>query len=156
MTRIWNVYLSGEIHTDWRDQIVRQAAERDLPISFSGPVTDHSASDDCGVAIMGPESDKFWHDHKGAKLNAVRTRTLLEDADVVVVRFGEKYKQWNAAFDAGFAAALNKALVVVHQDEHQHALKEVDAAALAVVTTSEQVTDILDYVINGNLKGYTD
>ncbi|WP_127143255.1 YtoQ family protein [Pelagibacterium montanilacus] len=154
MARTWSVYLSGEIHTDWRDQIQSEAQSRGLPVQFSAPVTNHEASDDCGVAIMGAESDKFWHDHKGAKLNAIRTRTLIAEADIVVVRFGDKYKQWNAAFDAGFASALDKPLIVMHQDEHQHALKEVDAAALAVTSTPSQVVDILDYVINGTLAGY--
>ena len=144
-----NVYLSGEIHTDWRDQII--AGSSGLNVSFSAPVTDHDASDDCGVAIMGTEDQKFWHDHKGAKLNAIRTRKGIEEADIVVVRFGEKYKQWNAAFDAGYAAALGKSLIVMHQDEHQHALKEVDAAALAVVQTPQQVIDILRYVETGQL-----
>ena len=144
-----NIYLSGEIHTDWRDQIVAGASG--LDVTFSGPVTDHAASDDCGVAIMGAEPDKFWHDHKGAKLNAIRTRRGIEKADIVVVRFGDKYKQWNAAFDAGMAAALGKSLIVMHQDEHQHALKEVDAAALAVVKEPQQVVEILRYVMDGVL-----
>jgi len=143
------VYLSGEIHTDWRDQIVSGA--NDLNVIFTGPVTDHEASDDCGVAIMGVEADKFWHDNKGARLNAIRTRKGIEDAGIVVVRFGEKYKQWNAAFDAGYAAALGKSLVVMHGAEHQHALKEVDAAALAVVESPNQVVEILNYVLNGTL-----
>ncbi|SFJ84663.1 YtoQ family protein [Celeribacter neptunius] len=145
------VYLSGEIHTDWRDQIIEGA--KGLNVTFSAPVTDHAASDDCGVAIMGAEDQKFWHDHKGAKLNAIRTRNAIEAADVVVVRFGEKYKQWNAAFDAGYASALGKALIVMHGAEHQHALKEVDAAALAVTETPEQVVQILTYVLTGTLPG---
>ncbi|MEY1557587.1 YtoQ family protein [Yoonia sp. R2331] len=145
------IYLSGEIHTDWRDQITAGAAG--LDVVFDSPVTDHAASDDCGVAIMGPEPDKFWHDHKGAKLNAIRTRHGIENADVVVVRFGEKYKQWNAAFDAGMAAALGKSLIVMHGADHQHALKEVDAAALAVVETPQQVVQILDYVLSDKLPG---
>ena len=144
-----NVYLSGEIHTDWREQIIEGAA--DLAVSFNAPVTDHASSDDCGVAIMGAEADKFWHDNKGAKLNAIRTRKGIEEADIVVVRFGEKYKQWNAAFDAGYAAALGKSLIVLHQDEHQHALKEVDAAALAVVKDPAQVVQILRYVLTSTL-----
>jgi YtoQ family protein len=143
------VYLSGEIHTDWREQIITGA--QDLDVQFSGPVTDHDASDDCGVAIMGAEPNKFWHDHKGAKLNAIRTRRLIEKADVVVVRFGDKYKQWNAAFDAGYAAAMGKSLVIMHGADHQHALKEVDAAALAVVETPDQVVQILRYVLTGGL-----
>ena len=147
----WTVYLSGEIHTDWRDIIEAQVAAAELSVSFTSPVTDHGASDDCGVKIMGSEDSKFWHDHKGAKLNAIRTRTHLEQADIVVVRFGDKYKQWNAAFDAGYATALGKPLIVMHGPEHQHALKEVDGAALAVVDTPEQITKILTYVINGTL-----
>ena len=145
------VYLSGEIHTDWRDEVAAACAAMKLDISFLAPVTDHAASDDCGVAIMGVEPNKFWHDHKGAKLNAIRTRTAIERADVVVVRFGEKYKQWNAAFDAGYAAALGKALVIMHGADHAHALKEVDGAALAVVETADQVAAILNYVITGAL-----
>lgn len=151
--RIWTVYLSGEIHTDWREEIARKAASHDLPIRFTAPVTNHSYSDDCGVAILGSEDSKFWHDHKGAKINAIRTRTEIQDADIVIVRFGEKYKQWNAAFDAGYASALGKSLIVQHQSEHQHALKEVDAAALAVVETVDQIVDILRYVIRGELDG---
>lgn len=144
-----NIYLSGEIHTDWREQI--ETGAEGLNVSFAAPVTDHSASDDCGVAILGAEPDKFWHDHKGAKLNAIRTRKGLEEADVVVVRFGDKYKQWNAAFDAGYAAALGKSLIILQPEEHDHALKEVNAAALAVARTPEQVVQILRYVLNGTL-----
>jgi YtoQ family protein len=140
------VYLSGEIHSDWRDRIVSAAAEKELPVSFTAPVTDHAASDNCGVDILGPEASSFWKDHKGAKINAIRTRTLISDADVVVVRFGGTYRQWNAAFDAGFAAALGKPIVVMHDADIAHALKEVDSAALAVAQTPEQVADVLGYV----------
>jgi YtoQ family protein len=143
------VYLSGEIHTDWREQIVEGAAG--LEVSFTSPVTDHAASDDCGVAILGAEPDKFWHDNKGAKVNAIRTRKGIEQADVVVVRFGEQYKQWNAAFDAGYAAALGKSLIILHGPDHAHALKEVDAAALAVAQEPRQVVQILRYVLTGAL-----
>jgi YtoQ family protein len=144
-----NVYLSGEIHTDWREQIIEGC--KDLDVVFSSPVTDHAASDDCGVTILGPEDDKFWHDHKGAKLNAIRTRRGIEQADVVVVRFGEQYKQWNAAFDAGMASALGKSVIVLSRPEHQHALKEVHAAALAVAEDPNQVAQILSYVLEGVL-----
>ncbi len=143
------IYLSGEIHTDWREQIIEGSAG--LDVSFNSPVTDHAASDDCGVAILGAEPDKFWHDNKGAKLNAIRTRKGIEDADIVVVRFGEKYRQWNAAFDAGYAAALGKSVIVLSQPDHQHALKEVHAAALAVADEPRQVVDILTYVLSGKL-----
>ncbi len=149
----WTVYLSGEIHTDWRERITEGAKAAGLPITFTAPVTDHAASDDCGVAILGAEPSKFWHDRKGAGVNAIRTRTLIEKADVVVVRFGEQYKQWNAAFDAGYASALGKPLIVNHGPEHQHPLKEVDEAASAVAETPEQVVEILRYVITGALPG---
>lgn len=144
-----NVYLSGEIHTDWREQIIAGAA--DLDVTFNSPVTDHAASDDCGVAILGAEDNKYWHDHKGAMVNAIRTRKGIEDADVVVVRFGEKYRQWNAAFDAGYAAALGKSIIVLSMPDQQHALKEVHAAALAVAEEPVQVVEILRYVLTSQL-----
>lgn len=152
----WTVYLSGEIHTNWREEIAEGAATKGLPVRFTAPVTDHPASDDCGVGILGTEEQKFWHDRKGAGLNAIRTSTLLKEADIVVVRFGDKYKQWNAAFDAGYAAALGKPLIINHGPDIIHPLKEVDAAALAVAETPTQIVEILDYVINGRLAGYTD
>lgn len=148
-----SVYLSGEIHTSWREEIMDGCKAAGLAMHFSEPVTDHASSDDCGVAILGAEPDKFWHDNKGAKLNAMRTRKGIEEADIVVVRFGEKYKQWNAAFDAGYAAALGKSIIVLHGPDHQHALKEVDAAALAVAETPLQVVQMLTYVLDGVLPG---
>ncbi|MDE3000307.1 MAG: YtoQ family protein [Gemmatimonadota bacterium] len=147
MSKRWKVYLAGEIHSDWRDRIVSAASERGLPVSFTAPVTDHAASDNCGVDMLGPEASSFWKDHKGAKINAIRTRTLIGDADVVVVRFGGDYRQWNAAFDAGFAAALGKPIIVIHDAGIAHALKEVDSAALAVAETPEQAVDVLTYAI---------
>ncbi len=147
----WNVYLSGEIHTDWRQRIEAGIAQSDLPVTLLTPVTDHASSDDCGVAILGSEDDSFWKDHKGASLNAIRTRTLIERSDVVVVRFGDKYRQWTAAFDAGFAAALGKPIIVLHDLGIGHALKEIDAAANAVAETPEQVVRVLAYAINGAL-----
>lgn len=149
--RSWKVYLSGEIHSDWRERIAAGIAEAGLPVELTAPVTVHADSDDCGVAIFGDEPDKFWHDRKGAQLNAIRTSTLISEADVVVVRFGEQYKQWNAAFDAGYAAALGKPMVTLHPTEHDHALKEVDAAASAVARAPEQVVQALAYVIQGQL-----
>lgn len=147
--RSWTIHLSGEIHSDWRERITAGIAAAELPIVCTAPVTDHAASDDCGVAVFGAEPDKFWHDRKGAQLNAIRTQTLIKAADVVVIRFGEKYKQWNAAFDAGIAAALGKPLITLHPPEHDHALKEVDAAAQAVARTPEQVVAALRYVLTG-------
>ncbi|WP_120496143.1 YtoQ family protein [Kiloniella sp. EL199] len=147
----WKIYLSGEIHTNWREEIEQQVKALELPVKIYAPVTDHASSDDCGVSILGAEEDKFWHDNKGARVNAIRTRTLIEKSDIVVVCFGEKYKQWNAAFDAGYASALGKSLIIMHGPDHQHALKEVDAAALAVTRTPDEVVNVLRYVIRGEL-----
>tara|TARA_Y100001936_G_C15826656_1_gene534585 strand:+ start:189 stop:635 length:447 start_codon:yes stop_codon:yes gene_type:complete len=145
------VYLSGEIHTNWRDEIINKCNEENLEIEFMSPITNHELSDDVGIKILGSENKKFWHDNKGAKINAIRTRSSIEKSDIVVVRFGDKYKQWNAAFDAGYASALNKSLIVIHNEENQHALKEVDAAALAVTKSVEEVVSILKYTITGAL-----
>ena len=147
----WNVYLSGEIHSNWREEIIELTQRMGLKINFTSPVTKHENSDDCGAKILGEEEHKFWHDHKGAKLNAIRTRKAIQNSDIVVVRFGDKYRQWNAAFDAGYAAALSKSLIIIQNDEHQHALKEVDAAALAVTKNTDEVVQILKYTLNGNI-----
>jgi YtoQ family protein len=151
--KTWSVYLSGEIHSDWREQIASGIEQAGLPVSLSAPVTDHSASDDAGVGTIGPEDEPFWRDHMGAGVNAIRTQTLIRDADIVVVRFGDKYRQWNAAFDAGFAAALDKPIITLHDSEFDHALKEVDRAALATAREAGQVVNVLRYVIQGKLPG---
>ena len=143
----WNVYLSGEIHTDWRERIQEDANRANLDITFTTPVTHHEASDDVGEAILGKEDSSFWRDHKAAKINAIRIQKAIEDADLVVVRFGEKFKQWNAAFDAGYAAALGVPIVTLHDEELTHPLKEVDAAARATAQTSEQIVEILQYLL---------
>jgi len=151
MEREWTVYLSGEIHSDWRQQIESGIRDAGLPVVLNGPVTDHEASDSCGVRILGPEDKPFWVDHKGAKINAIRTRSLIGEADIVVVRFGDRYRQWNAAFDAGLAAALEIPLITLHDEGLVHALKEVNAAALASCRQPAEVVAILRYVIRGEV-----
>ena len=146
-----NVYLSGEIHSDWREEIIQLCLEENLNVKFTSPVTDHEASDNCGVNILGDEEQNYWKDNKAAKINSIRTKKSIEDCDVVIVKFGEKYKQWNAAFDTGYAAALNKSIIVIHGDEHQHPLKEVDASASAVVKNQNQAFRILRYILIGEL-----
>ena len=143
----WNVYLSGEIHTDWREKIRSGAASLDLPVTFTSAVTDHEASDAAGD-LLGAEDSSFWRDHKSSKVNSIRTKTLIEHCDIAVVRFGDKFKQWNAAFDAGVLAATGKPYITLHDEDIIHPLKEVDATAMAWATTPEQVVEILAYVIN--------
>ena len=142
----WTVYLTGEIHSDWRRQLIDGASEHELPIIFTSAVTDHDASDAAGD-LLGVERSPFWRDHKSSKVNAIRTRTHIENCDIAVIRFGDKFKQWNAAFDAGYCAAIGKPYITLHDEDIIHALKEVDAAAMAWAKTPDQVVEILKYVM---------
>lgn len=141
------VFLSGEIHSNWRQEIIDGCKQLSLPIEFLTPITHHEASDNVGVDILGEESNNFWKDHKAAKINAFRIKTGIQKADLVIVKFGEKYRQWNAAFDAGQSAALGKPYIVIHPEEFTHALKEVDAQAMASARNEKQVIEILKYLI---------
>jgi YtoQ family protein len=143
---VWTVYLSGEIHSDWRQQLVDGASAQNLPVAFTSAVTDHDASDAAGD-LLGEEQDPFWRDHKSSKVNAIRTKSHIENCDIAVIRFGPKFKQWNAAFDAGFCAALGKPYITLHDEDIIHPLKEVDASAMAWAKTPAQVVEILKYVI---------
>tara|TARA_B110000196_G_C20931851_1_gene560319 strand:+ start:230 stop:679 length:450 start_codon:yes stop_codon:yes gene_type:complete len=145
------VYLSGEIHTNWRDEIIQKCENLNLPIDFLSPITNHELSDDVGIKILGEENKKFWHDHKSAKINSIRTKNAIEQSDVVVVRFGEKYKQWSAAFDAGYAIGLSKNLISLHNEEHQHALKEIDASSSAVASSIDELVKILQYTTTNTI-----
>lgn len=140
------VYLAGEIHSDWRQRIIQGIEEYDLQVDVLTPVTTHDASDDVGVDILGQEDQSVWKDHKAAKINSIRIRNNIEKSDIVVVKFGDKYRQWNAAFDAGYAIAKGKSLITLHAPELTHPLKEVDASAMAVAQTPEQVVQILKYI----------
>ena len=144
----YRVYLSGEIHSDWRQRLVDGCEKEGLPIVFTSAVTNHDASDSAGD-ILGTEQSSYWRDHKSSKVNAIRTKTLIEKCDIAVVRFGDKYKQWNAAFDAGYCAALGKPFITLHNEDIIHPLKEVDAAAMAWAVEPEQVVEILKYVVTG-------
>ncbi|HAM61804.1 YtoQ family protein [Psychrobacter sp. Ps3] len=141
----WTVYLSGEIHTDWREQIMQGAKNHGLNIKFTSAVTDHDASDAAGD-LLGENDKQFWRDHQSSKVNSIRTKTLIQNCDIAIIRFGDKYKQWNAAFDAGFCAALGKPYITLHNDDIIHPLKEVDAAAMAWAQTPEQIVEILKYI----------
>jgi YtoQ family protein len=145
----WNIYLSGEIHTDWREQIISGSAALSLPVIFTSAVTEHEASDSAGDTL-GLESNSFWRDHKSAKVNAIRIKTLLQNCDLAIIRFGDQYKQWNAAFDAGYCAALSKPYITLHDENIVHQLKEVDASAMAWATTPEQIVDIIKYTVINN------
>ena len=137
----FTVYLSGEIHTNWRNEIQNGVKENNLEIEFVSAVTDHDASDAAGDCL-GEENKQFWRDHKSAKVNVIRTKTLIEKSDLAVIRFGEKYKQWNAAFDAGYCAATGTPYVTLHADDIVHPLKEVEVSAMA---WTKQLIRLLKY-----------
>ena len=143
----WNVYLSGEIHTDWRQKIMQGAKDHGLAINFTSAVTEHEVSDAAGD-VLGKEDNRFWRDHKSSKVNAIRTKNMIQKCNIAIIRFGDKYKQWNAAFDAGYCAALGKPYITLHAEDIIHPLKEVDAAAMAWAQTPEQVVELLRYVTN--------
>ena len=146
-----NIFLSGEIHTNWREEIIDQSKNQNLPINFFSPETNNANSDDCGVSILGTENDKFWHDYKGASINSINNSICIKKSDIVIIKFGEKYKQWNAAFDEGYEIGLNKNIITLHAKDLDHALKEVDAAAKAVCRSNEEVIKILKYITNSEL-----
>lgn len=146
---MWQIYLSGEIHTNWRDQIIQGTEKLGLPVEFSSAVTNHDASDAAGD-LLGEESSQFWRDHKSAKVNSIRVKTQIEQADLVVIRFGDKYKQWNAAFDAGYCAALGTPYITLHDDSIIHPLKEVDGSAMAWAQDTDQVVEIIRYLVGQN------
>lgn len=142
---LYDVYLSGEIHTDWREEIIQGCEALGLPVTFTSAVTDHASSDAAGD-FLGKEDSAFWRDHKSAKVNAIRTKNLIESCDIAVIRFGDKYKQWNAAFDAGYCAALGTPYITLHDEDIVHPLKEVDAVAMAWTTSTSQVVEMLQYI----------
>ena len=142
----YTIYLSGEIHSSWRDEIIEGCKKLNLDITFLSALDDHEASDAAGD-VLGLEDKQFWRDHKSAKINVLRTKTMIAKSDIVIVRFGEKYKQWNVAFDAGICTALNKPYITLHDENIIHPLKEVDAAALAWATNTEQIVQILEYTL---------
>ena len=142
---MYTVYLAGEIHSNWREEIINGC--EGLELTFLTPESDHASSDDIGKNILGEQESNFYNDHVSAKINSMRNHTFIKRADIVVVKFGEKYKQWNAAFDAGFATALDKKLIVIHPEDFIHALKEIDGAASAVVRSQSQVIDILEHLV---------
>jgi len=148
---MWNIYLSGEIHSDWRKQIIKGCQFNNLPITFTSAVTDHDTSDAAGD-VLGAEVNNFWRDHKSSKVNAIRTKTFIEKCDIAIVRFGNQYKQWNAAFEAGYCAALAKPYITLHDEELIHPLKEVNASAMAWAKTPDQIVEILKYVVANEIE----
>jgi YtoQ family protein len=140
------VYLAGEIHSDWRERLRRRTAEMNLPVEFVGPQEAHDRSDSVGEDITGEQPTPRFRDLVGAGANTLRTRVLLRRADLVVAYFGDKYRQWNTAADAGAAVASGLPLLLVRAPELTHALKELDAMASFTVETLDQAAEAIAYV----------
>jgi YtoQ family protein len=140
------IYLAGEIHSGWRDELRRMLEDRDLPVRLVGPQEEHDRSDAIGEDILGAQPSPRYRDLVGAGVNTLRTRVLLRRADLVVAFFGEKYRQWNTAVDAGAAVAAGVPLLLVRAPELGHALKELDSMATFTVESLEQAAESIAYI----------
>lgn len=140
------VYLAGQIHDDWREQVKEKAKEKNLPLTFVGPQTEHDFSDDIGEQILGEQPGKFYKDDAASAVNNLRTQVLMQKSDVVIALFGEKYKQWNTAMDASAAITMNKPTIIIRPEELIHPLKELSNKANITVETVDQALEVLAYI----------
>jgi len=140
------IYAAGEIHSAWRDELRASLSREGVSAELVGPQEVHERSDDIGESILGPQPGDRYRDLMGARVNTLRTRVLMQRADLVVAYFGPKYKQWNTAADAGAAVAAGLPLVLVRAQDQVHALKELDALATLTVETIEQAARAVAYI----------
>jgi YtoQ family protein len=140
------VYLAGEIHTNWRDEISSKAEEKKLSLTFVGPQTNHERSDNVGEDILGKQPGNVYKDDAASDINNFRTQVLMQKADIVIALFGEKYKQWNTAMDASTAIAMNKPTIIIRPESLIHPLKELSNKANVTVETVEQAMDVISYI----------
>ncbi|WP_102026738.1 YtoQ family protein [Salirhabdus sp. Marseille-P4669] len=140
------IYLAGEIHTDWREQIKVKAKEKGLPLTFVGPQENHERSDNIGEFISGEQPNKLYKDHTASNINNLRTQVLMQKADLVIALFGEQYKQWNTAMDASMAYAYNKPLILIRPESLIHPLKELSNRANVTVESVDQAMEVLAYI----------
>ncbi|GAA0332781.1 YtoQ family protein [Bacillus carboniphilus] len=140
------VYLAGEIHSPWRNEVKEKAKALKLPLTFVGPMENHDRSDHIGEEILGEQPNAILKDEAASKINNLRTQVLMKKADLVIALFGEKYKQWNTAMDASAAITLGKPLVLVRPAQHHHALKELSEKANVTVETINQALKVLSYI----------
>lgn len=141
------VYLAGEIHTPWREEIKEKVSSLNLPIEFVGPMQDHDYSDAIGEQVLGTQPNKILRDEAASRINNLRTQVLLEKSDLVIALFGEnKYRQWNTAMDASAAITLNKPLIIIRPESLHHPLKELSQKANVTVETVDQAIKALSYI----------
>lgn len=142
----FTVYLAGEIHSNWREELAKKAEEKKLPLVFVAPQTNHDRSDDIGEAILGEQPGKLYKDDAASDINNFRTQVLMQKSDLVVALFGEKYKQWNTAMDAATAITLNKPTIIIRPESLIHPLKELSNKANVTVETVDQALDAISYI----------
>ncbi len=140
------VYLAGQIHDDWREEVKQKAKEKNLPLKFVGPQTDHDLSDNIGEEILGEQPSNLYKDDAASDINNFRTQVLMQKADIVIALFGEKYKQWNTAMDASTAIALNKPTIIIRPTSLIHPLKELSNKANVTVETVDQALEVIRYI----------
>jgi YtoQ family protein len=140
------VYLAGEIHSPWRDKIIKLTEEKGLKIKFLFPELSHDKSDNIAIKILNDQGSQFYNDNASAKINSIKIHNNILKSDLVIIKFGENYKQWNSAFDAGFAYANNKKIITIYPMQFSHALKEINSISSACVQNEEQVVQILEYL----------
>jgi YtoQ family protein len=140
------IYTAGEIHSDWRDTFAKALAGLGVNARLVGPNAAHDRSDSVGEDILGEQPEQRYRDLEGARVNTLRTRVLFKKADLVVAFFGQKYRQWNTASDAGAAVASGLPLILVREAELVHALKELDALAMLTVENLQQAAEAVAYI----------
>ena len=140
------IYLAGQIHDDWRDEVAQKAKERNLPLTFVAPQTNHDCSDDIGEEILGKQPSNLYKDDAASDINNFRTQVLMKKADIVIALFGEKYRQWNTAMDVSTAIAMNKPTIIIRPESLIHPLKELSNKANVTVETVDQAIDVIGYI----------
>ena len=140
------VYLAGQIHDDWRDEVAQKAKEKNLPLKFVAPQTNHDRSDNIGEEVLGKQPSNLYKDDAASDINNFRTQVLMQKADIVIALFGDKYRQWNTAMDASMAIAMNKPTIIIRPEALIHPLKELSNKANVTVETVDQAIDVISYI----------
>lgn len=142
----FTIYLAGQIHDDWREQLTSKIAKTNLEVEFVAPQSDHDLSDAIGEQILGEQPSKYYRDDAASAINNFRTQALMQKADIVIALFGDQYRQWNTAMDATTAINLGKPLILIRPEALIHPLKELSNKANVTVETIDQAVSVLAYL----------
>ena len=140
------VYLAGEIHTDWRQELIEKVTARGLDMEFVFPQQVHDRSDSIGEDIQGTQPNAYFRDLAASDVNNFRTEVLMNKADVVVALFGEQYRQWNTAMDLSTGIAKGKPSIMIRPEAFIHPLKELSRKTNVTVETVDQAVEALAYI----------